>query len=130
MQTLKAMDLSANVSSGVFGSLESSTRMSVQVTWTGTPTGVFTLMGTNEEGPTANFTAVGPITNPSGAAGSVIAVMLWIYYSAQIFLLGAEFTSVYAQYRASVRRSPGESAPPNGRESAAPRRTSQPEHSH
>ncbi len=32
-----------------------------------------------------------------GAAGSVIAVVLWVYYSAQIFLLGAEFTWLYAQ---------------------------------
>ncbi|MBI0433479.1 YihY/virulence factor BrkB family protein [Roseomonas sp. KE0001] len=31
-----------------------------------------------------------------GAAGSVIILLLWIYYSAQIFLLGAEFTKAYA----------------------------------
>lgn len=31
-----------------------------------------------------------------GAAGSLIVVMLWIYYSAQILFLGAEFTQVYA----------------------------------
>jgi membrane protein len=33
-----------------------------------------------------------------GAAGSVIVFMVWIYYSTQIFLLGAEFTQVYARY--------------------------------
>ena len=32
-----------------------------------------------------------------GAAGTVIAMILWVYYSAQIFLLGAEFTWLYAQ---------------------------------
>ncbi len=32
-----------------------------------------------------------------GAAGSLVALLVWIYYSAQIFLLGAEFTHVYAQ---------------------------------
>lgn len=32
-----------------------------------------------------------------GAAGTVIAMVLWVYYSAQIFLLGAEFTWLYAQ---------------------------------
>lgn len=32
-----------------------------------------------------------------GAAGSVIAMLLWVYYSAQIFLLGAEFTWLYAK---------------------------------
>ncbi len=31
-----------------------------------------------------------------GAAGSVIAIAFWIYYSAQIFLLGAEFTYVWS----------------------------------
>ena len=31
-----------------------------------------------------------------GAAGSVVAVVVWIYYSAQIFFFGAEFTRVYA----------------------------------
>ena len=32
-----------------------------------------------------------------GAAGSMVILMLWIYYSAQIFLMGAEFTQVYAE---------------------------------
>jgi membrane protein len=36
-----------------------------------------------------------------GAAGSLIIILLWIYYSAQIFLLGAEFTKVYAARRGS-----------------------------
>lgn len=31
-----------------------------------------------------------------GAAGSLIALLLWVYYSAQILFLGAEFTQVYA----------------------------------
>jgi membrane protein len=31
-----------------------------------------------------------------GAAGSLVVVLLWIFYSAQIFLFGAEFTQVYA----------------------------------
>jgi membrane protein len=32
-----------------------------------------------------------------GAAGSVVIILLWIFYSAQILLFGAEFTQVYAQ---------------------------------
>jgi membrane protein len=36
-----------------------------------------------------------------GAAGSLILLLFWIYYSAQIFLLGAEFTRLYADYPAS-----------------------------
>ena len=31
-----------------------------------------------------------------GAAGSVVALLVWVYYSAQIFLLGAEFTWAYS----------------------------------
>jgi len=31
-----------------------------------------------------------------GGAGSLVVLLLWIYYSAQIFLLGAEFTRVFA----------------------------------
>lgn len=41
-----------------------------------------------------------------GAAGSVILVLVWVYYSAQIFLLGAEFTKVYAHRHGSKRDSP------------------------
>ena len=32
-----------------------------------------------------------------GAASSLITLLLWVYYSAQILLFGAEFTQVYAQ---------------------------------
>ena len=32
-----------------------------------------------------------------GAAGSLVLLIVWVYYSAQIFLLGAEFTWVYAR---------------------------------
>lgn len=36
------------------------------------------------------------VASSFGAAGSLIAVLLWVYYSAQIFFLGAEFTRQYA----------------------------------
>jgi membrane protein len=36
------------------------------------------------------------VGSPFGAAGSLVVMMVWVYYSAQIFLLGAEFTRVYA----------------------------------
>jgi membrane protein len=42
-----------------------------------------------------------------GAGGALVALLVWVYYSAQIFLLGAEFTSAYAGSRASGgRRTP------------------------
>ena len=36
------------------------------------------------------------VTSIYGAAGSLITILLWVYYSSLIFLLGAEFTVVYA----------------------------------
>jgi membrane protein len=36
------------------------------------------------------------VTSGFGAAGSLVMAMIWVYYSAQIFLLGAEFTWAYA----------------------------------
>jgi membrane protein len=38
-----------------------------------------------------------------GAAASLVVVFIWVYYSAQIFLLGAEFTWVYARTLGSMR---------------------------
>lgn len=35
-----------------------------------------------------------------GAAGTMVILLLWLYYSAQVFLLGAEFTRVYANRHA------------------------------
>jgi membrane protein len=32
-----------------------------------------------------------------GAAGSLVVILIWIYYSAQILFVGAEFTRVYAR---------------------------------
>ena len=40
-----------------------------------------------------------------GAAGSLVVVLVWVYYSAQIFLMGAEFTWVYAGTFGSMRGS-------------------------
>lgn len=42
-----------------------------------------------------------------GAAGSLIALLLWVYYSAQIFFLGAEFARQYALQLGSLRHKPG-----------------------
>jgi membrane protein len=41
-----------------------------------------------------------------GAAGSLVVVLVWVYYSAQIFLIGAEFTWVYSHTLGSRRHEP------------------------
>jgi membrane protein len=43
------------------------------------------------------------VASSYGAAGSVLASLLWIYYSAQIFLFGAEFTRAYAEHCADAQ---------------------------
>ncbi len=42
------------------------------------------------------YLGTGSISSSYGAAGSLVIIMFWIYYSAQILFLGAEFTQVYA----------------------------------
>jgi len=45
------------------------------------------------------------ITSGFGAAASLIVIFVWVYYSAQVFLLGAEFTWIYARTFGSKRGS-------------------------
>jgi membrane protein len=42
------------------------------------------------------------VTESFAAAGSLVVLLAWVYYAAQIFLLGAEFTKVYANEHGSV----------------------------
>lgn len=46
------------------------------------------------------------VTSPFGAAGTLVAVIVWVYYSAQVFFMGAELTRAYA-----ARRSAPDTAP-------------------
>ena len=46
------------------------------------------------------------VASTYGAAGALMLVLLWIYYSSQIFLLGAEFTKVYANRHGSQKNEP------------------------
>jgi membrane protein len=51
------------------------------------------------------------VSSTFGAAGSLITILVWVYYSSLIFFLGAEFTRVYAtQYGSGV--APAENAQP------------------
>ena len=48
------------------------------------------------------------VASAYGAAGSLAALMLWIYYAAQILFFGAEFTQVYAKkYGSQIVPAPG-----------------------
>jgi membrane protein len=49
------------------------------------------------------------VSSAYGAAGSLVIVLLWVYYSAQILFLGAEFTQVYAN-RFGKKLEPAENA--------------------
>jgi membrane protein len=51
------------------------------------------------------------VTSGFGAAGSFVVLLVWVYYSAQIFLLGAEFTWVYAHAHRSRAAEPTSEAP-------------------
>jgi membrane protein len=46
------------------------------------------------------------IASSYGAAGALILILVWVYYSAQIFLLGAEFTRAYAERHGSHAAEP------------------------
>jgi membrane protein len=44
------------------------------------------------------------VASTYGAAGALVLILLWIYYSTQILFLGAEFTEVYARrYGSRIR---------------------------
>lgn len=62
------------------------------------------------------------IVSGFGAAGSVVVMLIWVYYSAQVFLLGAELTWVYAHLFGSRRGQPRPGAKPRVQDAAAPGR--------
>jgi membrane protein len=55
------------------------------------------------------------VTHAYGAAGGLVIVLLWIYYSAQIFLFGAEFTRVYAERYGTEKDKPSDRSPEHSR---------------
>ena len=60
------------------------------------------------------------VASTFGAAGSLVVLMVWVYYSAQIFLFGAEFTWVYAHELGSRRGEPRPRAAAAVEEATAP----------
>ena len=59
------------------------------------------------------------IASAFGAAASLVVLLVWVYYSAQIFLLGAEFTRSYALQCGSQR---GQQQPPLHQQVSVPER--------
>jgi membrane protein len=45
------------------------------------------------------YLATANVGSMYGAAGSLVVIVMWVYYSAQILLFGAEFTKVHADSR-------------------------------
>lgn len=64
----------------------------------------------------ANFISA----NIYGAAGGIIVLLIWVYYSAQIFLLGAEFTKVWARHYGSQQRADARTPAAGSQTQAAP----------
>jgi len=53
----------------------------------------------------ALYIGLSDLASSYGAASALVIILIWVYYSAQIFLLGAEFTKVYAFTFGSRRHS-------------------------
>jgi membrane protein len=53
--------------------------------------------------PVAFYLGKVSIGSTYGAAGSLVVVLIWVYYSAQLFFLGAEFNKVYSRRLGSLR---------------------------
>jgi membrane protein len=67
------------------------------------------------------------VASSFGAAGSLVILIVWVYYSAQIFLLGAEFTWVYAHEHGSRR---GQPRPQPGAGAVPEKKADEVEHRH
>jgi len=72
-------------------------------------TGVLFVLGKFALGLYLGKSAVG---SSYGAAGSLVVLLLWVYYSAQILFFGAEFTQVYARKHGSMAQAAEKSPEP------------------
>jgi membrane protein len=66
-------------------------------------------------GAIALYLGLAGVATAYGAAGSLVAFVVWVYWSAQIVLLGAELTQVYARIGPDGRirpRPPPSATPP------------------
>lgn len=65
---------------------------------------VTTVLFSIGRGAIATYIELAGVTTAYGAAGSLVAFLVWVFWSAQILLLGAEFTQVYSRRAGSRRR--------------------------
>jgi membrane protein len=78
----------------------------VQIAWTdvGVGAAVTAVLFTIGKALVGLYIGKSDVVSGFGAAGSVIVLLVWVYYSAQIFLLGAEFTWIFAHRLGSRRQ--------------------------
>ena len=68
------------------------------------------------------YLAQGSVASAFGAAGSLVVILVWVYYASQILLFGAQFTQVYATQREdATRQVEGHAAPERSTPEAAGR---------
>ncbi|MGZ5903748.1 MAG: YihY/virulence factor BrkB family protein, partial [Reyranella sp.] len=69
------------------------------IAWRDVAVGALVTAGLFEGGKSVIALYIGKsdVASSYGAAGALIILLLWIFYSAQIFLLGAEFTRAFAR---------------------------------
>ncbi len=81
---------------------------SVRVAWRDVWLGALVTSMLFSVGPSLTGLYIGhsAVATQFGTAGSMVVLLIWIYYSAQIFLLGAEFTWVYARTMGSRQDQP------------------------
>lgn len=75
----------------------------VKVAWKDVWIGAFlaTLLFTLGKSLIALYIGKSGVASTYGAAGSLVVILIWVYFSAQVFLLGAEFTQVYSRRHGS-----------------------------
>ena len=78
------------------------------IRWRDVAVGAFAATGLFEGGKylIALYIGQSNVASSFGAAGALIVLLLWIFYSTQIFLLGAEFTRAWAHLYGARRHAP------------------------
>lgn len=84
----------------------------VKVAWKDVWIGAFlaTLLFTLGKSLIALYIGKSGVASTYGAAGSLVVILIWVYFSAQVFLLGAEFTQVYSRHHGSRKDNPAKPA--------------------